>query len=552
MIEGIKNIFKKYTREPVKVLETNNAISGSDYSANQRKLRTAFPTYNPQLKTQNAQQKYTKLQTMAIAREVVTNEPSMVSALRTIRNAVVGNGWSLSLSPMYEALGLSFEEAYDWVNMVEDMFNTYANSPDCHFDASRQMTFNQMIATGVNSLLVNGDLYGVMRWKKSTNGLYTCVNVLDPARVQTPTARINDATIKNGIEIDIYGEPLKYYVINSDFKQDFTSGLLSETTEFKMVNHRTPLGRPIMLHAFDVLAPEQATGSSVFHSGVYYLKLISEYLSNENQRMALQASIAMVLESNEDYDKIMGTVMGKDTKPLPTPIDGADPVDYYNHVNDFCELKSDHINHIFSKFSSDRGSKMIHLLPNEQLKMLTKGDNINSIDGFTKVTNKLVSASVGSDYHATYQDYSDVSYSASRFSLAQAQLYFDWIKGVIEKKFAMPLVHCFVEEAIDKGIIPLPRGVSNFQLAKDFLLNGRFISAGKPVIDPLKEAKAETESINNGTMSKEDICSRRGVRYADVAKTRAMEIKMEKKLGIYIEPKNSESTVGESLGDSDA
>ena len=552
MLEGIRNVFKKYKAEPVKVLEKNNVIGGSNYTEQHRRLKTAFPTYNPYLKTQNAQQKYTKLQTMAIARETVTNEPSMVSALRTIRNSVIGSGWNLSLNPMYEAPGLTFDEANNWANQVEDLFNTMANSPDCHFDAARQMTFNQLLATGVNSLLVNGDLYGVMQWQKSTNGLYTCVNILDPARVQTPYSRENDATIKNGIEVGIYGEPMLYYVINCDFKKDFTTGLLADLTEFTTVKARTAFGRPIMLHAFDCLAPEQSTGSTVFHSGVYYLKLISEYLSNENQRMALQSSVAMVLESNEDYDKIMGNVMGKDTKPLPSATGDGDPVDYYNHVNDFCELKSDHISHLFSKFASDRGSKMIHLLPNEQLKMLQKGDNINTLDGFTKVTNKLVSASVGSDYHATYQDYSDVSYSASRFSLAQAQLYFDWVKNVIERKFAMPFVYCFVEEAIDKGIIQLPRGVDNFAMAKDFLLTGRFISAGKPVIDPLKEAKAETESINNGTMSKEDICSRRGVRYADVAKTRAREVELEKKLGIYVENKQSTNAVGDNMGDANA
>jgi lambda family phage portal protein len=552
MLEGIRNVFKKYNSQPVKVRENSNFIGGSLYTELYNRIRESFPTYAPALKTQNAQQKYTKIQSMAIAREVVTNEPAMVSALRTIRNSVIGSGWSLSLNPMYEALGLTFDEANDWANMVEDIFNTMANSPDCHFDASRQMTFNQILATAVNSLLVNGDVFGVMQWQKSSNGLYTCVNLLDPARIQTPSQRINDATVKNGIEVSVYGEPILYHIINSDFKKDFRSDLFSENTEFTVAKAKTPTGRPIILHAYDVLAPEQTTGMTTFHSGIYYLKLISEYLSNENQRMALQSSIAYVLKSNEDYDKIMGSVMGKDTKPLPSATGSADPEDYFNHINAFTELKSDHIQYVVDKLSSDRGAKIVHLLPQEDLTMTQKGDNINTLDGFTKVTNKLVSASVGSDYHSTYQDYSDVSYSASRFSLAQSQLYFDWIKTVIERKIAMPFVHCMVEELVDKGIIKLPRGINNFAMAKDFLLSGGFISAGKPVIDPLKEAKAETESINNGTMSKEEICARRGVRYSDTAKTRAREVALEKKLGIYVEPKQSNNAVGDNLGDANA
>lgn len=550
MLEGIKNVFKKYTSTPVKVYEKNNTISGSNYSEAHRRIRNILPTYLPQLKTQNAQQKYTKLQSMAIAREVVTNEPAMVSALRTIRNSVIGSGWNLSLNPMYEALGLTFEEANDWANKVEDFFNTVANSADCHFDAGRQLTFNQLLATAVNSLLVNGDVYGVMQWQRSTNGLYTCVNLLDPARVQTPSQRVNDATVKNGIEVGVYGEPINYHIINVDFKKDFSSGLLTDINDFVTVKPSTQFGRPIMLHAFDAVAPEQSTGSTVFHAGIYYLKLISEYLSNENQRKALNSSIAYVLKSSEDYDKIMGNVMGKDTKPLQGPL-GIDPAEYLSALNNWVDLKSVHIENVFSQFS-DRGAKGVHLLPQEELQKLGNDDNLNTIDTFTKVTNKLVSASVGSDYHATYQDYSDVSYSASRFALAQAQLYFDWVKTIIESKFALPLVHCFVEELVDKGIIPLPRGVTNFAMAKDFLLNGKFISAGKPVIDPLKEAKAETEAINNGTMSKEEICARRGTRYSDVAKTRAREVQLEKKLGIYKEEKNSLSAVGDNMGDADA
>lgn len=551
MLEGIRNVFRKYTSEPVKVREKNNTIGGSNISEQHRRIKNVFPTYAPQIKSYNAQQKYTKLQSMAIAREVVTNEPAMVSALRTIRNSVIGSGWSLSLNPMYEILGLTFEEASDWADKVEDLFNTMAKSPDCHFDASRQLTFNQLLATAVNSLLVNGDIYGVMQWQRSTNGLYTCVNLLDPARVQTPKEREADASVKNGIEIGIYGEPVKYFVINSDFKQDFNSGFLADINDFKFVNPRTITGRPIMLHAFDAVAPEQTTGGTVFHAGVFYLKMISEYLSNENQRAALNASIAYVLKSDEDYDKIMGTVMGKDTKPLPSVSDEISAYDYYNSVNEFIDAKSDHIQDVISR-CSDRGAKAIHLLPKEDISAMQKGDNINTIDGFTKVTNKLVSASVGSDYHATYQDYSDVSYSASRFSLAQAQPYFDFLKSTIEAKFAMPIVYCFVEELIDKGILELPRGVTNFAIAKDFLLNGKFISAGKPVIDPLKEAKAETEAINNGTMSKQEVCARHGIKYSQEARKIAQDMTLEKKLGIYKESKNSLSAVGDNMGDANA
>lgn len=261
--------------------------------------------------------------------------------------------------------------------------------------------------------------------------------------------------------------------------------------------------------------------------------------------MALQASIAMAIKSNEDYSTLMGTVLGKNEQP----------VDLLNTLNALrtggLEASAEHINNLYDVLGSDAGSKLVHLLPNEEIQMFTKGDNINSLEGFTKVINKLVSASVGGDYATMYQDHADMSYSAARFALAQSQLYFDWLKYVVSVKFAMPLFYCFVEEAIDKGIIALPRGVTNFQMAKDFLLSGCFISSGKPVIDPLKEAKADTEMTDiNGTMSKDEVCAKRGMTYKEVARARAREIKLEKELGIYKNDVKSSSTTGEDMGES--
>jgi lambda family phage portal protein len=544
MADWFKNIFKKFTQTTPQERDDTGYTRSSNYSAGMSNIRRTFPNYYPSLQTPNTAQSYTKLEIMAMCREVVTNDPAMVSALRTMKEAVVGGGFTLSIKPRWETLGISYPEAESFGQRVEDLFNTMASSPDCHFDATRQMTFGQMLGVVYTSMTVDGDSFGAMGWKRSTNGLYTCVNLLDSARIQTPCNLNADASIKNGVRISPDGEPLSYIIIDPDYKKALSDGYKSD--KFVEVRARIATGRPIMLHTFDVKAAEQTTGISDYFSGINYLKLASTYIQNENQRMILQATIAIAIKSTEDYKTVMNDILGRVSPTLKK--DESVLNKYYQMVNEGAVLGMEHIQELCDVLGSDGASKIVHLLPNEDISILQKGSNIDSFSDFTSTTHRLISAGVGADYATMFKNFSDTNYSGARFALAQAQQHFDWQKEVIVRKFAMPFVHCVVEEWIEAGIIDLPRGVNNFRFAKDFLLNGTFISSGKPVIDPLKEAKADTEGLNNLTMTLEDVCSKYGQKYTDKIAQIARERAKMKELGIHIEPNQSNvKGVGDGL-----
>jgi lambda family phage portal protein len=540
-------IYRKAPIERKTVDETteNNLLLNSGdnpYSGSVKTIRKVFPSYAPKLQTADDRQKYSKADVMAIGRDVTAREPAMVNALRIAKNAVIGGGWTLSLKPDYEALGVSFEEAEAWANRIEALFNNYAQSPDCHFDAARQMTFMQILSAAYISMVVDGDAYGVMKWKQSSNGLFTCVSLIDAARVSTPKAFMNDASVKNGVRINADGEPIEYYVNNPFYKKSVQTGNFFSDRDFFTVKKKTDFGRPIMIHAFNPTMPEQTTGIGEYFSGVYFLKLVSEYLSNENQRAALQASFGVAFKSTEDYATVMSEVLGKGVNSA------EDAVKTYNElIHAGHEMNFDRIQEQVSGLASDRGVKVTHLLPNEEIQLLTKGDNINSFEGFMRASNKVIASSVGVDYSSMYNDYADISYSAARFSASQVQLNYDAQKEILSRKFAMPLVHCFVEELLDKEILKLPKGVNNFYEAKDFLLKGGFISSGKPIIDPLKEAKAQTEKIMNGLITKEEVCALEGRNYKEIANQIKRERELEKRLGIFKE-NTKEPSLGSSVG----
>lgn len=545
MAKQTGKIYKKDANTTKVIHRDANSITTSNYAKARKDLKTLYPNLTTSLQTPNSDQRDYKQYVMAIAREMATNSPAVVNALRSNKNAVVGGGWRLSLKPKYNAIGLSFDEATAWANLIEELWDVMANSPDCHFDASRQMTFNMMIGAVYDSMVVSGDAFGVMCWKKSTNGLSTCVNLLDPARIETPETRKSDASIKNGVEIDADGMPKRFLALNPEYKKSLINGYLgNRISEYVAIDSRTPWGRPLMLHVFDPKFPEQTTGTSDLHSAIATLKLSATYMTNENVRMALQASIAMVVKSSEDYKTIMGTVMGRSLET-----DSEALLEEYHKMIEYGNNQGiDHIQEVLNDLGADFGSKAVHLLPNESLEMLTKGDNINSFEAFTKVNHKMIASGIGADYATTFSDFSDTSYSAARFALAQIQAHFDAQKSLIERKFAMPLLYCFVEELLDKGIISLPRGITNFNFAKDFLLFGGFISSGKPTIDPLKEEKANTEALNNGTTTREDICAKKGEKYDDVLQQLKNEKEKEAKLGItHNSINNNQNGVGDGL-----
>jgi len=72
-----------------------------------------------------------------------------------------------------------------------------------------------------------------------------------------------------------------------------------------------------------------------------------------------------------------------------------------------------------------------------------------------------------------------------------------------------PAVDAWLEEEIVSGEIALPEGIDDFYAARDALLKGQFYGWCKPMIDPVKERKAQQIGLQMGIETLESICADR-------------------------------------------
>lgn len=533
--EGAKNVFRKFFPQPSSQKELH--LTGRDPSFEAASPLRQFPDFNPRARLINEDLKISRKAAMGRARNLIYNNPSAANALRVARVAIAGSGWRLSLKPDYISLGISQEQAEEFATKAERIFNTLAQSPNCPFDVTRTLTFDQLCKNIFNSYFVNGDAFSVMRWERCHMGLYSCVQIIDPMRVDTPTEYLNNSDVKDGIKIDENGKPTHYYVHNPAYKKNVSEYL---SKDFKEVRHETNTGRKIMLHVFRADHPEQMRGMSELTPAMTILKQVEQYIRNENDRMALQASLAMKVKSNEDHQTIM-EVIGQNTTATTNKVDK-----YLGALAELHKGMKPHVEHIRDHFSSNSGAQVIALTANEDLEVLQGHNHVDTFEGFAKVSQKLFSSGVGVDYATNHNDFADTSYSAARMALGQIWEHYRQQKKVIEEKFAMPFVHCVMEELIDKGFIDMPEGVTDFHMAKDFLLKGSFISSDKPFIDPLKERKAQQEALAMGVTTLEEICAAEGKDYEQVIAQRLREKEILEEAGLMQkepEQENAESEV---------
>lgn len=513
--EGVKNVLRKFRSQPSKEKELH--VSGGEASFEAGRNLRQFPHWRPQPRLANEDIRLSRKAAIARSRDLIYNNPSAASALRVSRNAVCGRGWRLSLKPDYVSLGISQEQAEEFAKKAERLFNTMAQSPSCPFDVSRSMTFDSIIKSVYSGYFTNGDAFGIMRWERSHMGTHTCVQLADPLRVETPTEYEHNIDVRDGIKIDDNGKPTHYYIQDPSYKRELKH---YKSDNFKEVKAETSTGRKIMLHVFKADYAEQMRGMPQLTPSMRILKQIDQYISNENDRMALQASFPMKVKSNEDHATIM-EVIGQNATATTNNMEK-----YVGALQDLHENMAPHVEHIRDHFSSNSGAQVIALTANEDLEVIQGHNHVDTFEGYAKVSQKAFSSGVGVDYATSHNDMSDTSYSAARVGHGNAWENYKEHKKIIEEKFALPFMQCVMEELIDIGLLEMPEGVDDFHLAKDFLLKGNFISSGIPFIDPLKERKAQEVALALGVTTLEEVCASEGKDYEQVL----MQLKREKDL----------------------
>lgn len=464
------------------------------------------------------------------SRDVIINDAYALGGVNIHKDSIVGAQFRLNSRPNFRAIGADEAWAEKYQLAVESRFNNYAQSEDCWFDAAGRSTFTGLIRQCVASFLIHGEILMSVEWLKSQRGrrpFDTALKMISPSRLTTPDGTWDDKRLRAGIELDRYGRPVAYHIRNSH-PGDISIGMDDYFT-WKRVPAEKPWGRKQILHFIEPIMIDQTRGVSDLVSALKQMRMTKKYQDIVLQNAVLNASYAAAIESELPSSEVF-QALGANS-PDPAKVMQEALFNYMDMMRQYGEN---------SKTLALDGVKIPHLFAGTKLTMQPAGTPGGVGTNYEQSLLRYTASALGLSYEQFSRDYTQTNYSSARASINETNKYMSGRKKATADRAATCIFALWLEEEINKGTIPLPRGKDASWFyepgVKDALTQCTWIGASRGQIDEKKETDAAVARINAGLSTLETECARLGEDYRDVLTQRKREFDFMKANGIELPP----------------
>ncbi len=433
------------------------------------------------------------------SRDLARNHGVASGAIQTLVDNVVGTGLRLSALPDYKALGKDKEWADNWSRRTEALWRSWAETTEC--DAARSLTFTGLTTQVFRSGLINGEALALPLWLPNRGQIFsTTIQLVEPDRLGNPNNRLNNATIRGGIEIDSYGAPTAYWIAKTH-PGDQLLGVSDSSLQYERIPTRTRFGRQRVIHVHDKERTGQSRGKPVFTSIMPLFKLLDHYERSELQAAVVNAMIAAFIETPLDGESI-------------SEMFGGSAEDYMAARNEW-QVKL-------------QGGAVIPIFPGDKVAPFTPSRPNSAYSSFVENVLRHIGTGLNLPFELLMKDFSKTNYSSARAALMEAWRFFMGRRSWLATYWAKPVYELWLEEAVNKGFIEAPGFYEN----KALWCRCKWIGPGRGWIDPVKEAKASKIRLEIGLSTLEDECATQGLDWEEVLEQRAREQTKMQELGL--------------------
>jgi lambda family phage portal protein len=294
--------------------------------------------------------------------------------------------------------------------------------------------------------------------------------------------------------------------------------------EWQRVTKYNRFGWLQMIHVFDQQRANQSRGFSKFAAIVQRLKMMDRHENVTLELSIIASALAVVIESEFGQQSAFEAI-------------GASPMqslfEYSQAQNEFRKE---------SPLLFD-GVRIPSLLPGEKLNVSRAEPPGAQFAAFQESMLRHVARGLNVSYEQVSGDYSKTSYSSARAALAEA-----WGSVLSAResgpvRIANQIFRLWLDEAIIRGLIPLPAGIdlAAYQNNKALLTRCTWIGAGRMPIDELKSAKANELMLATNQTTLAAIAADSGQDYEELLEQRAEEKRMAEELGL-VDPSSQMET----------
>ena len=475
--------------------------------------------WNTWLGSPDVEQNFTRDIVVARIRDLVRNDGWASGAVTRILDSVLGADFRVVAKPDWRALtqispALDRVWADEFGNAAEALWRSWALDPARWCDGGRRYTVPQLFRLAFRQKLVDGEALAVLLWLPDRMGYgrarySTALQVIDTDRLSNPQLSIDTIHRRAGVEIDDHGAAVAYHIRRAHQGDWFNA---AASVIWDRLPRETDFGRPVVIHDFDSDRPAQhRAAGGMFTPVLARMKMLSGFDAAELQAAVVNSVFAAYIESSADADSIQDA-LGQVNSPWADPNYSAPPMtDSRLRVAD---------------------GRLPVLRPGEKIVAVDSKRPATGYASFENAVLRNMSAALGMSAEQLSQDWSKTNYSSARAALLEA-----W-KTLIRRRddfgtgFATPVYAAFLEEAMDRGELPMPAGAPDFVEARAEYAACQWMGPPRGWIDPVKEAQAAVLRMDAGLSTLEQECAEQGLDWEDVVAQRAIERARFKELGL--------------------
>lgn len=208
-------MFPRPTPRPAAFAAGVASARGGDRAHDSASRDQALRGWFPSIGSADADQEYDRNLSRTRARDLDRNDSMATSYLNEYAKLLApGVGLLPNPRPDYIALGWTKAKSDAFAAKLKRFAHGYMLSPK--FDASRHGGIGQFQRLSARSRALSGGVLILPIWKEDPRYRYsTCFHLVVYDRLSNPLQGTDQRLIRNGVEVDPYGEPLAYHVAKS-------------------------------------------------------------------------------------------------------------------------------------------------------------------------------------------------------------------------------------------------------------------------------------------------------------------------------------------------
>ena len=414
------------------------------------------------------------------SRSLYMSAPLAVSAIKTNRTNIVGEGLRLKSTIDAAFLRMTPEAAAEWQRNTEREFELWADSKFC--DSTRVNNFYEIQQVACLSWLMNGDACALVEYERPTPafpyGLR--VHLIEADRVSTPhtsgtavnlyaTESTTGNRIFNGVEVTDAGRVVAYHICST-----YPNSQLRAAKKWQRVKaFGDKTGTPNVLMIFEAERAEQYRGVPYLAPVIESLKQLTRYGEAEMMAAVINGFFTVFITSEGNTGEMGFTGV----------------------LDDEDRVSDDDLNY-------ELGPGMVNVLkPGEKIDIADAKRPSSNFDAFTTALAKYVGAALEIPVELLIKSFNS-SYSASRAALLEAWKAFRMKRKWLAADFCQPLYEIFLTEAIANGRIKAPGFFLDPAIRKAYC-RAQWNGPAPGMLDPVKEATAAEKRIAIGVSTRQ-------------------------------------------------